>query len=255
MKKMTDENKMELIAGLDTLVELCDAISDLDAKAISQDHADDRPRNLAVRALDGLIQKHFGEMTQPQDAQVRLAIHRLRENEKQDFDNDRAKQKARELAGEVKERARRLRDLLVATAFMLLLCVNANASVNIDALAQKIIQAESSGRASAVGDGGKARGLMQIQEATWKRHTPRPFSDAFDPALNKAVGMAELKRIVLAYRAKGVEPSEAYVVWAYNTGSLIKRSLPKFDKNGNFHKWTWNHPNAIYRAIYREYLS
>lgn len=251
---MTDEVKMELIAGLDTLVELCDLISDLDAKAVSQDFADDRPRNLAVRALDGLIQKHFGELTQPQDAQVRLAIHRLRENEKHDFENDSNKQKARGIAGDIKEKARKLRDLLIGTAFMLLLCVNANAAVNIDALAERIIQAESSGRAHAVGDGGKARGLMQIQEGTWKRHTSRPFSDAFDAELNKSVGISELKRIVRVYRARGVEPSEAYIVWAYNTGSFIKHSLPKYDKSGKFHKWTWNHPNAIYRAIYREYL-
>lgn len=127
MAKMSDETKMELIAGLDSLVELCDSISDLDAKAVTQDHADDKPRNLAVRALDGLIQNLFGELTQAQDAQVRLAIHRLRENEKQDFENDRTKQKAREIAGEVKEKARKLRDILVSTAFMLMLCVTAHA--------------------------------------------------------------------------------------------------------------------------------
>jgi rare lipoprotein A (peptidoglycan hydrolase) len=124
---MSDETKMELIAGLDGLVELCDSISELDAKAMSQDHMDDKPRNLAVKALDGLIQNLFGELTQPQDAQVRLALHRLRENEKQDFENDKTKQKARIAAGDIREKARKLRDLLVSTAFMLLVCVNAHA--------------------------------------------------------------------------------------------------------------------------------
>lgn len=127
-------------------------------------------------------------------------------------------------------------------------------SVDVNALAQKIIQAESSGNPKAVGDNGKSRGLMQIQEATWKRHTTEPYSKAFDPELNVKVGKMELQRIIKAYRAKGIEPSEAYVTWAYNTGSLIKKSLPKFDKQGRFHKWTWLHPNAVYRQIYREYL-
>src|SRR3990167_3957563 len=38
----------------------------------------------------------------------------------------------------------------------------------LDALVPTIIAAESSGRAHAVGDCGRARGLMQIQKATWK---------------------------------------------------------------------------------------
>lgn len=126
--------------------------------------------------------------------------------------------------------------------------------VDLNALTQKIIQAESSGNPKAIGDSGKSRGLMQIQEATWKRHTTEPFSKAFDPELNVKVGKMELQRIVKAYRAKGIEPSEAHIVWSYNTGSLIKNYIPKFDKQGRFHKWTWLHPNAVYRQIYREYL-
>lgn len=152
------------------------------------------------------------------------------------------------------------RFVLCASVFLTTIILSQSASaqstlpVDLNALAVKIIKAESSGNPKAIGDGGHSRGLMQIKEGTWKRHTTEPFSRAFEPELNTLVGKAELKRIVRAYRAKGIEPSEAYIVWAYNTGSLIKQSLPKFDKQGRFHKWTWMHPNAVYRQIYREYL-
>lgn len=130
-----------------------------------------------------------------------------------------------------------------------------NNSVDLNALTQKIIQAESSGNPKAIGDGGQSRGLMQIKEATWKRHTKESYSRAFEPELNKAVGMAELKRIVRAYRAKGIEPNEGYIIFAYNTGTQIKHYLPRFSKGGLPHPWTWNHPNKVYREIYREVLA
>lgn len=157
---------------------------------------------------------------------------------------------AREISLELK------RMLAAGLICLLLHCGNAFASIDAElpALAQKIILAESSGNPRAIGDNGKSRGLMQIQEDTWRRHTTTSWSRAFEPALNYKVGMAELERIVKVYRARGIEPSAAYVVWAYNTGSFIKRSLPKTLK-GELHPWTWNHPNLTYRAIYREALS
>jgi hypothetical protein len=141
-------------------------------------------------------------------------------------------------------------------ALSLFVAIPCYASIDdqIPSLVKTITLAESSGNPRAVGDGGESRGLMQIKEGTWRRHTTEPWSRAFEPALNVEIGTKELRRIIAAYRARGVEPSAAYVIWAYNTGSLVKRSLPRLNKQGQPHPWTWNHPNLVYRAIYREYL-
>lgn len=108
-----DEAKMEVIAACGTLVELSEALDGADAAALTQDFADDRPRQLAINALDGLIQKMFGELTQAQDAQVRLAILRLREQEKTDLANDELKQKAKQLASRIRVKACEVRDAVL----------------------------------------------------------------------------------------------------------------------------------------------
>lgn len=153
----------------------------------------------------------------------------------------------------------RLKALAVSVALIIAFSGLANASgmteAQIPALVQTIIMAESSGNTNAVGDGGAARGLCQIQKATWQRYTSEPWEKAFTPEVNKNVCAAILRDIIRTYRARGVEPSAAYVIWTYNTGSYIKHYLPKTDKHGRPHPWTVNHPNRIYRQVYRDFFN
>lgn len=142
---------------------------------------------------------------------------------------------------------------LAAIFLMMAGPAHAFSDAQIPSIVQKIILAESSGNPRAVGDHGKSRGLMQIQEGTWRRHTTESWSRAFEPALNIEVGTAEIKQIIRTYRARGIEPNAAHIIWAYNTGTFIKHFIPKTLK-GRPHPWTVAHPNAIYRSIYREVL-
>lgn len=110
----------------------------------------------------------------------------------------------------------------------------------LDALVPVIITAESSGNPKAVGDGGKARGLMQIQKATWKRFSGYPWDDAFDENKNVQVGQAILERINEEY---GDKATRARVIFTYNTGRYAFGDLPN---------WTKRHPNNVYRKIFTE---
>lgn len=114
------------------------------------------------------------------------------------------------------------------------------AGVDVPALMETIIAAESSGRAGAVGDGGKARGLCQIQRATWERYTSASWDRAFDPALNRQVGEKIVRDIVKRY---GNRATRAMVIYTYNTGRFVKAG-------GNLPSWTRNHPNRIYRGVF-----
>ncbi len=107
-------------------------------------------------------------------------------------------------------------------------------------LINDIIQAESSGRAHVVGDGGKARGLMQIQKATWDRHTSYSWDLAFNPVINRQVGELIVKDIIKKY---GARATAARVIYTYNTGRFLKsgKALPR---------WTKKHPNRIYRKYF-----
>lgn len=131
---------------------------------------------------------------------------------------------------------------IVAAAVLFFWAAPAFAAVNVPVLMDKIIAAESSGRAHAVGDGGKARGLCQIQKATWERYSAESWDRAFDPAVNRAVGERIVRDIEKRY---GARASEALVVYTYNTGRFVKagRSLPA---------WTKKHPNRVYREIFRK---
>ena len=136
---------------------------------------------------------------------------------------------------------------------ILFVCHNAFASVDLDALVPKIIMAESSGDADAIGDNGKARGLMQIQEATWKRYSSFPWADAFNPEKNVQVGRKILEDInntyqyhcsgsPFIYACESYEADAAHIIYSYNTGRYCYGPLPL---------WTKNHPNKIYREIFR----
>lgn len=109
----------------------------------------------------------------------------------------------------------------------------------VDSIVRTIIAAESSGRAWVVGDGGKARGLMQIQRETWERYTGESWDRAFEPALNKAVGTKIVRDIAKRY---GSRATAARIIFTYNTGRWAKEeTLPS---------WTRRHPNNVYREVF-----
>jgi len=127
---------------------------------------------------------------------------------------------------------------LLAAVLILAAAPAQAAQIDVPALVQTIIQAESSGRAHVAGDGGKARGLMQIQRATWERYSTESWDRAFDPATNRAVGERIVRDII---RRQGAAATPARVVFEYNTGRRPKAVLPA---------WTLNHPNRIYRTVF-----
>lgn len=102
-------------------------------------------------------------------------------------------------------------------------------------VAVAIVQAESSCRSGVTGPGNE-RGLFQIGESTWRRVSKRPWSEAFNPAANIEAGIAHLKL------ARSVDPRNL-VCW-HNSGRRNWKELSP--------KWSTNHPNRIYRAIYRK---
>lgn len=129
------------------------------------------------------------------------------------------------------------------TFFLLLLACQSWAvtPAQLDALVPQIIQAESSGNPRAIGDGGKSRGLMQIQKATWRRFSDESWDEAFDPEKNVQVGRAVLEQICAVYQKRmGTHATPAHIVYTYNTGKYCFGELPA---------WTKKHPNKIYRKI------
>ena len=120
-------------------------------------------------------------------------------------------------------------------------------SAQLDALVPTIIAAESSGNPRAVADGGKARGLMQIQRATWKRFSDYHWDEAFDPLKNIHVGRAVIEYINEEYSqfltdgVPGVFADRQHILYTYNTGRYRFGDLPA---------WTKKHPNKIYRRIF-----
>jgi hypothetical protein len=96
-----------------------------------------------------------------------------------------------------------------------------------------IAKAESSCNPKAVGGG--ARGLFQFEEATWLRYGTGPFSNAFDPHLNI--------KAAIKYLSKADKSDVRNLISWHNAGVKDWRRLNP--------KWSINHPNRIYREIYR----
>lgn len=133
--------------------------------------------------------------------------------------------------------------LVLAILAMALLPLNAFAAVSeaqIPQIVQTIIMAESSNRPHVVGDGGKARGLMQIQRATWERYTTEPWSKAFDRDTNRQVGERIVRDLIRSY---GKDATVAKVIFTYNTGKRWPKKFPA---------WTLKHPNNTYRAVFQQ---
>jgi soluble lytic murein transglycosylase-like protein len=133
-----------------------------------------------------------------------------------------------------------IRTAWVVAAGILLFSQPARAmsKAEIPSLIDAIIQAESSGRPTAIGDHGRARGLMQIQECVWQKYTRASFDRAFDADMNRKVGESHVRHIIKRY---GPRASRALVIYTYNTGRFCKGALPS---------WTKHHPNMIYRSIF-----
>ncbi len=101
-----------------------------------------------------------------------------------------------------------------------------DAEQNAARLVDAIIQIESNGDALKVGRHGE-RGLMQIKAGTWRDMTvrlfgaPLPFEQAFDPALNRRVGIAYLaflQESILPRHADWKSDERSLLLAAYNAG-------------------------------------
>ena len=108
-----------------------------------------------------------------------------------------------------------------------------DAEQNASRLVDAIIQIESRGDARMVGRHGE-RGLMQIKAGTWRDMTtrlfgrPLPFDQAFDPSLNRRVGIAYLaflQESILPRQAEWKSDERALLLAAYNAGpGRLRRS-------------------------------
>lgn len=108
-----------------------------------------------------------------------------------------------------------------------------HAEQNAARLVDAIIQIESRGDARMVGRHGE-RGLMQIKSGTWRDMTtrlfgaPLPFDQAFDPALNRRVGVAYLaflQESILPRQAEWKSDERTLLLAAYNAGpGRLRRS-------------------------------
>ena len=108
-----------------------------------------------------------------------------------------------------------------------------DAEQNAARLVDAIIQIESNGEARKVGRHGE-RGLMQIKAGTWRDMTvrlfgqPLPFDQAFDPALNRRVGIAYLaflQESILPRQTEWQADERSLLLAAYNAGpGRLRRS-------------------------------
>ena len=108
-----------------------------------------------------------------------------------------------------------------------------DAEQNAARLVDAIIQIESQGDARMVGRHGE-RGLMQIKAGTWRDMTtrlfgrPLPFDRAFEPDLNRRVGVAYLaflQESILPRQAEWKSDERALLLAAYNAGpGRLRRS-------------------------------
>ena len=105
-----EESRVELIAGCDKLIALCDQLDELSGRAFSLDLVDDRPRHRAVNAMDELRHGGCGPLSDRQSAQVGLALHELADQASQDLANDAVKQAERPITEQIRQLARRIRE-------------------------------------------------------------------------------------------------------------------------------------------------
>lgn len=108
-----------------------------------------------------------------------------------------------------------------------------DAEQNAARLVDAIIQIESNGDAQKVGRHGE-RGLMQIKSGTWRDMTTRlfgapiSFDQAFDPALNRRVGIAYLaflQESILPRQTEWKSDERSLLLAAYNAGpGRLRRS-------------------------------
>ena len=108
-----------------------------------------------------------------------------------------------------------------------------DAEQNAARLVDAIIQIESRGDARMVGQHGE-RGLMQLKAGTWRDMTtrlfgtPLSFDRAFEPDLNRRVGVAYLaflQESILPRQAEWKSDERALLLAAYNAGpGRLRRS-------------------------------
>lgn len=105
-----------------------------------------------------------------------------------------------------------------------------NATINLEALSL----VESSGRANAIGDGGKALGLLQIHSALVSdfnrlNRTNLKHKDVLNPVIAKKIANWALHvYFPLILKSKGIKaPSEAQILTCYNMGcgAVLKNKI------------------------------
>ena len=93
-------------------------------------------------------------------------------------------------------------------------------------LVEAIVELESAGNPRQVGRRGE-RGLMQVKAETWLEQTrrlfgrPLSFEQAFDPGLNRRVGLAYLRHLrgfLAEHRARWQGDERALLLACYNAG-------------------------------------
>ena len=122
----------------------------------------------------------------------------------------------------------------------------------VERLLPIVMMAESSGNPLAEGNG--SWGLYQLTSvalahfnqvngADYQKH------DLFDPEINEEIARWYLGWINSYLTRKGYPDDPARIVFCFNTG------VGKLRRNDyRLPSWTLNHPNRIYRRIYREGL-
>lgn len=98
--------------------------------------------------------------------------------------------------------------------------------LSLSRVAEALVQIESAGDANCVGNHGE-RGLMQLKSSTWESITmrlygrPVSFRRAFEPGLNRSMGLAylgELREFLAAHRDEWNAPERELLMACYNCG-------------------------------------
>ena len=105
-----DENKIQVICLADDLIDLCDKLDAMNSNSLALDYADDEPRKKAVQGIDDLHRGLYGELTARQHAQLTFILQQLTEQERLDRENDTAKHSERIVIGQMKQKAKDLRN-------------------------------------------------------------------------------------------------------------------------------------------------
>jgi soluble lytic murein transglycosylase-like protein len=87
-----------------------------------------------------------------------------------------------------------------------------------------IIYVESKGKANAIGDSGKARGLTQIWTTTAQEYGPVSAEELLDPKINIEYGFKHFEKLLESYKG-----NIALALYAWNRGKGKVDKLISYD--------------------------